>query len=77
MAMVQGREISRKSASEHVIGHGLMQNILLISQFAPEATRSDAIDAEVLGRADTVLDFVETAPLGLKGAVRQLMADRR
>jgi hyaluronate lyase len=25
--------------------------------------------------ADTVLDFVETAPLGLKGAVRQLMAD--
>ena len=76
MAMVQGREVSRKSASEHAIGHGLMQNILLISQFAPEA---DAARMRSMLKywtgADTVLDFVETAPLGLKGAVRQLMAD--
>ena len=76
MAMVQGREISRKSASEHVIGHGLMQYILLISQFAPEADAARMRSMlKYWTRADTVLDFVETAPLGLKGAVRQLMAD--
>ena len=76
MAMVQGREISRKSASEHAIGHGIMQNILLISQFAPEpdAARMRSMLKYWAG-ADTVLDFNETAPLGLKGAVRQLMAD--
>jgi len=76
MAMVQGREISRKSASEHVIGHGLMQNILLISEFAPEADAARMRSMlKCWAGSDTVLDFVETAPLGLKGAVRQLMAD--
>jgi len=76
MAMVQGREISRKSASEHVIGHGIMQNILLISQFAPEADAARMRSMlKYWAGADTVLDFVETAPLGLKGAVRQLIAD--
>jgi hyaluronate lyase len=76
MAMVQGREISRKSASEHVIGHGMMQNILLISQFAPEADASRMRSMlKYWAGADTVLDFAETASLGLKGAVRQLMAD--
>ena len=76
MAMVQGREISRKSASEHVIGHGMMNNILLISQFAPaaDAARMRSMLKYWAG-ADTALDFVGTAPLGLKGAVRQLMAD--
>jgi hyaluronate lyase len=76
MAMVQGREISRESASEHVIGHGIMQDILLISQFAPEtdAARMRSMLKYWAG-ADTVLDFAETAPLGLKGAVRQLMTD--
>jgi hyaluronate lyase len=76
MAMVQGREISRKSASEHAIGHGIMQNILLISQFAPEADAARMRSMlKYWAGADTVLGFVETAPLGLKGAVRQLMAD--
>jgi hyaluronate lyase len=76
MAMVQGREISRKSASEHVIGHGIMQNILLISQFAPEADSARMRSMlKYWAGADTVLDFVETSPLELKGAVRQLMAD--
>lgn len=76
MAMVQGRDISRKSASEHVIGHGIMQNILLISQFAPEADAARMRSMlKYWAGADTVLDFVETAPLGLKGAVRQLIAD--
>jgi hyaluronate lyase len=76
MAMVQGREISRKSASEHVIGHGIMQNILLISQFAPEADSSRMRSMlKYWAKEDTVLDFVETSPLGLKGAVRQLIAD--
>ena len=76
MAMVQGREISRKSASEHAIGHAMMQNILLISQFAPEADAARMRSMlKYWAGADTSLDFVETAPLGLKGAVRQLMAD--
>ena len=76
MAMVQGREISRKSASEHAIGHGMMQDILLISQFAPQAdaARMRSMIKEWAGE-DTVLRFVDTAPLGLKGAVRHLMAD--
>ncbi len=76
MAMVQGREVSRKSASEHAIGHGLMRDILLISQFAPkpEAARMRSM-LKYWAEADTVLDFVGTAPLGLKGAVRQLMSD--
>jgi hyaluronate lyase len=76
MAMVQGREVSRRSASEHAIGHGIMQNILLISQFAP---RADAARMRSMlkywAETDSVLDFVETAPLGLKGSVRQLLAD--
>jgi hyaluronate lyase len=76
MAMVQGREVSRKSASEHAIGHSIMQNILLISQFAPEAEAARMRSMlKYWAEADTVLDFVETAPLGLKGAVRQLLAD--
>jgi len=76
MAMVQGREISRRSASAHAIGHGIMHNILLISQFAPEpdAARMKSM-LKYWAEADTVRSFVETAPLGLKGAVRQLMAD--
>ena len=76
MAMVQGRETSRRSASEHAIGHGIMQNILLISQFAPEAdsARMRSMLKDWAG-ADTVLDLVETAPLPLKSAARQLMAD--
>lgn len=37
MAMVQGREISRRFSSQHVVGHEIMNDILLISQFAPEA----------------------------------------
>jgi hyaluronate lyase len=76
MAMVQGREISRRSASEHAIGHGIMHNILLISQFAPEA---DSVRMRSMlkywAEADTSLSFVDTAPLGLKDAVRQLLAD--
>jgi hyaluronate lyase len=76
MAMVQGREISRRSASEHAIGHGIMQNILLISQFAPEA---DSVRMRSMlkywAEADSALSFVDTAPLGLKDAVRQLLAD--
>jgi len=76
MAMVQGREISRKSASEHAIGHGLMQNILLLSQCAPQADAARMRSMlKYWAGADTVLDFVETAPLGLKGAVRQLISD--
>jgi hyaluronate lyase len=76
MAMVQGREVSRRSASEHAIGHGMMQNILLISQFAPEADAARMRSmVKYWAGSDTALDFVETAPLGLKGAVRQLMAD--
>ncbi len=76
MAMVQGREISRKSASEHVIGHEIMQDILLISQFAPEADAARMRSMlKYWAGADTVLDFVETAPIGLKGAARQLIAD--
>ncbi len=76
MAMVQGREISRRSASEHVIGHGIMQNILLISQFAPaeDSARMRSM-LKYWAETDTVLDFVETSPLGLKRAVRQLIAD--
>jgi hyaluronate lyase len=76
MAMVQGREISRRSASEHAIGHGIMQNILLISQFAPEA---DSVRMRSMlkywAEADTALSFVDTVPLGLKDDVRQLLAD--
>ena len=76
MAMVQGREISRRSASEHAIGHGIMQNILLISQFAPAA---DSVRMRSMlkywAEADTSLTFVDTAPLGLKDAVRHLLAD--
>jgi hyaluronate lyase len=76
MAMVQGREISRRSASEHVIGHGIMQNILLISQFAPEPDSARMRSMlKYWAEADTVLDFVKTSPVGLKGAVRQLIAD--
>ena len=68
MAMVQGREISRKSASEHVIGHGIMQNILLISQFAPEADAARMRSMlKYWAGADTVLDFVETAPHRTQG----------
>jgi hyaluronate lyase len=54
----------------------MMDNILLISQFAPEADAARMRSMlKYWAEADTSLDFVETAPLGLKGAVRQLMAD--
>jgi len=76
MAMLQGREVSRKYASEHVIGHEIMQNILLISQFAPKADAARMRSMlKYWAETDTVLDLVKTAPIGLKGAVRQLIAD--
>jgi hyaluronate lyase len=40
MAMLQGRAISRNSTSEHGLGHGIMLNILRLSELAPAAERA-------------------------------------
>ncbi|MDO8542375.1 MAG: polysaccharide lyase 8 family protein [Opitutaceae bacterium] len=76
MAMTQGRAISRSGTSEHGTGHGIMQSILRISQFAPAADR-ECMRAMLRGWAenDTSRSFVGTAPLSLKLDAQQLMAD--
>src|SRR5499433_2812384 len=37
MSMVRGREISRSGSQDHNTGHSIMQSILRVAQFAPEA----------------------------------------
>ena len=76
MAMLQGRAISRSSTSEHGLGHGIMLNILRLSELAPEADRA-RIRSLLRGwaEADTSRSFVASASLPQVADVQQLLAD--
>lgn len=76
MAMTQGREVSRSSTSEHGTGHGIMQSILRISQFAPAADRARMRSMlKAWAESDTSRSFAGTAPLALRPDAQQLLAD--
>lgn len=76
MAMLQGRAISRNGTSEHGLGHGIMLNILRLSELAPPADRS-RIRSLLRGWAesDTSRSFLASAPLPQAADVQQLLAD--
>ena len=76
MAMTQGREVSRSGSTEHATGHGIMQSILRISQFAPpdDRARLRAL-LKSWAEGDSSRSFVGTAPLALKVDAQQLLAD--
>jgi hyaluronate lyase len=76
MAMLQGRAISRSGTSEHGLGHGIMLNILLLSELAPTADRA-RLRSLLRGWAesDNSRSFVTSAPLPQITAVQQLLAD--
>ncbi len=76
MAMTEGREVSRSSTSEHGTGHGIMQSILRLSEFAPPADRARMRSmVKYWAESDTSRNFVSSAPLGLKVAAAQLLSD--
>ncbi len=76
MAMTQGREASRSGSSEHGTGHGVMQSILRVSQFAAPADRGRLRSMlKAWAETDTSRSFVGTAPLALKADARQLLTD--
>ncbi len=76
MAMLQGRAISRNSTSEHGLGHGIMLNLLRLSELAPADERA-RLRSLLRGWAesDTSRSFVTSAPLPLIADVQQLLAD--
>jgi hypothetical protein len=76
MAMLQGRAISRNSTSEHGLGHGIMLNILRLSELAPAAERA-RLRSLLRGwaEADTSRSLVTSAPLPQLPDVQQLLTD--
>ena len=76
MAMTQGREASRSGSSEHATGHGIMQSILRISQFAAPADRLRMrAMLKSWAESDTSRSFVGSVPLPLKVDAQQLLSD--
>ena len=76
MAMTQGREVSRSGSTEHATGHGIMQSLLRLTQFAPAADRSRMRALlKALAREDTSRNFAHEAPLPLIPEAQQLLAD--
>jgi len=76
MAMTQGREASRSGSTEHGTGHGIMQSILRISQFAPPDDRMRMRSMlKAWAESDTSRNFVGTASLPIRTDAKQLLAD--
>lgn len=73
---VRGREISRPGASPQGTGHGIMDPILQVAQFAPtaEAARIKSM-VKYWAQSDTVRSFVGGRPLSTLMLAKQLMAD--
>lgn len=76
LPLTQGRAISRSGSSDHVIGHGLMQSMLWLSELAPS---EDRMRIRALLRywaeSDGSRNFAGTVPLPLRASAQQLMAD--
>lgn len=74
--LVRGREISRSGSSPQSTGHSFLQNILLVSQFAPpaDAARMRSM-VKYWALSDTVRGFVANTPLPLLAEAKALMAD--
>ncbi len=74
--LVRGREAGRKNASPHSNGHGIMNSILQLAQFAPEAeARRMKSMLKYWTLSGTVRDFVKTRPLATLPLARQIMTD--
>ena len=76
MDMSRGREISRLTFQDHVVGHDMLQTLIRMSQFAPFADRL-AIQAIVkyeIG-ADTYRSFYDDASINMVLLARQIMND--
>lgn len=76
MDFVRGREISRSSASPQGTGHGIMDSIIQMAQFAPasDAARMKCM-VKYWAQSDTVRNFVTARPLPTLTLAKQLMAD--
>lgn len=74
--LVRGREISRPSASPQGTGHGIIDPILQVAQFAPpaEAARIKSM-VKYWAQSDTVRSFIGGRPLSTLMLAKQLMAD--
>lgn len=74
--LVRGREAGRKNASPHSNGHGIMNSILQLAQFAPEAeARRMKSMLKYWIQSGTVRSFLGTRPLATLPMAQQLMAD--
>lgn len=76
MDMVRGREISRAKSQDHIIGHGIINGLLQVCQFAPadKATRIKSLVKYML-QEDTFRDYFAFAPVYLLGLARQIKED--
>lgn len=74
--LVRGREIGRSNATPQASGHGIMNSILQIAQFAPEpeASRMKSLVKE-WALSDTVRDFASGRPLPTLAMANALMDD--
>lgn len=76
MDMSRGREISRLTYQDHVVGHQMLQTLIRISQFAPLADRlaiRSLVKYEI--GADTYRSFYEDASIDMILLARQIMND--
>jgi hyaluronate lyase len=76
MDFVRGREISRSSSSPQSVGHGIMDSILRLAQFAPpaDAARMKGM-VKHWAQKDTIRNFVSGRSLPMLAPARALMAD--
>ncbi len=76
MDMVRGREISRYTEEDHVVGHQAIRGILRLSEIAPSA---DALAFKRMVKgwilSDSYRDFLEHAPLAYMTLADEILAD--
>lgn len=73
---LRGRGITRSSSTAQAVGHGIIDSILQITQFAPaaDAARMKSM-IKYWAQNDPVRDFVSGRPLPTLPLAKQLMAD--
>ena len=76
MDSVRGREISRATSQDHIVGHAAIRAILLLAESAPPADAA-MFRAMAKGwiRRDTYRDYLVNAPLEAIPAAQRLLTD--
>lgn len=76
MDMVNGREMSRNSASPHTIGKGVITGLIFLTQFAPEPHRSAFADMVGTWIAqDTYADYYQGSSIFLIQKAKEIAAN--